>query len=103
MHHTLRTRGNAMPNNTETAHADNAPIAPPPSLTPAWIAVLITVLVLCAGIVGQWSLFATTKYVDDKVSAIEKTQNQQYIDLLKGINEIKLLLKDKQDRKDGNP
>lgn len=70
---------------------------------------ILALLTAFAGLVVQWAMFAPTSYVDNKVQTaesnmtikidrIERMENEHYIELLKGMNEIKVILQDKQDR-----
>lgn len=72
------------------------------------ILVLLTLLSMVVAVTMAWASFATTQYVDTKVQAtdakieaVKKDENLHYIELLKTVNEVKVLLENKQNRKDG--
>jgi C4-dicarboxylate-specific signal transduction histidine kinase len=78
-------------------------------LTRVWL--LLCIAAALATVVMQWGAFATESYVrqqdeqlrQELVKKIDKVtidENMHYIELLKTMNEVKVILQDKQDRQD---
>jgi hypothetical protein len=78
----------------------------PQLISPGWLTAGITIILLIVSMAMQWGKFASTEYVDERVGTVRETENAHYIELLKSMNEIKVIVQDKQDRqdrKDGKP
>lgn len=78
-------------------------------LTRVWL--LLCIAAALATIVMQWGAFATEAYVRQqdeqlrqelgkKIDKVTIDENVHYIELLKTMNEVKVILQDKQDRQD---